>query len=486
MTPHEAIVQWQQRQQQILMRSYAKAWQTGAQNYRSGTATPASVRGAGQQPTRPNGLAMQRALQPAFASLASTTAGALMVVPTAAGQTLQAAMIAYLAAQAYKLAGGTSVAWAGEQAGYAQSAAADGQLLRWQLDGAAKHCADCPALAALPPMPMDQWPTFPGEGATECNVGCFAPGVKVSGDFVAGMKARYRGEMLELVTASGARVTLTPNHPVATEQGFVAAASLVVGQKLLRCVDGKRTVGGVGSGAPTEHDDHGPAAIEKVFGALKELGDQTRTPARPEDLHGDGRFVEGKIEVVAADSELLLHIHAREAQMSREFALEHADGLVLPLEVMLREQCAVSDLAAASSVPSFAEMAFHRAAVVLERAPHHLMRVGHVSDLDSRPLKPASDSRSAHAEFLAELQDRAAGEVVLDELVEVRLVAAEWSGHVYDLQSSTGWLSANGIVCSNCKCSMVAAGVIAPPVLTGAQLHDLMRVAAKVPQLVTV
>jgi hypothetical protein len=33
---------------------------------------------------------------------------------------------------------------------------------------------------------------------------------------------------------------------------------------------------------------------------------------------------------------------------------------------------------------------------------------------------------------------------------------------------------------------MVAAGVIAPPVLTGAQLHDLMRVAAKVPQLVTV
>lgn len=180
MTPHQATVRWQQRQQQILMQAYVKAWQTGARNYRSTGATPTAGSGAGAQPTRPNAQQMQRALHPALASLASTAAGALSIIPTAeqiaaaAGVTaaLPLAMIQYLTAEAFRLAGGASVAWAGEQAGYAQAAAADGQLLRWQLDGAAKHCADCPALAALPPMPLDQWPTLPGEGATDCNAGC--------------------------------------------------------------------------------------------------------------------------------------------------------------------------------------------------------------------------------------------------------------------------------------------------------------------------
>jgi hypothetical protein len=173
-------MRWQQRQQQVLMRAYVKAWQTGASNYRANATTPAAGPGARPQPTRPNGQQMQRALQPALQSLAATAAGATMVVPTAAqtaaagsaAGALAGAMVGYLTAQTCRLAGGASVAWAGEQAGYAQAADADQQLLRWQLDGAAKHCADCPALAALPPMPLDQWPTFPGGGATECGPGC--------------------------------------------------------------------------------------------------------------------------------------------------------------------------------------------------------------------------------------------------------------------------------------------------------------------------
>jgi hypothetical protein len=179
-TPHDAATKWQRQQQQILMQAYVKAWQTGAGNYRSSAAPPVAGQAARQPPEQPNGQMMQRAMQPALKSLASTVAGSLMVVPTtaqiaaaaSASVALVDAMIVYLAAQAFRLAGGASVAWAGEQAGYAQAAAADGQLLRWQLDAGAKHCMDCPGLAGLPPMPLDQWPTLPGEGATDCGGGC--------------------------------------------------------------------------------------------------------------------------------------------------------------------------------------------------------------------------------------------------------------------------------------------------------------------------
>ena len=38
----------------------------------------------------------------------------------------------------------------------------------------------------------------------------------------------------------------------------------------------------------------------------------------------------------------------------------------------------------------------------------------------------------------------------LDRVVEVR--DHEFSGHVYDLQSVSGWMVAQGIICSNCRC----------------------------------
>jgi hypothetical protein len=102
------------------------------------------------------------------------------LLPTAAqlavGGSIAAAVLlavkAFLKTNGWLLAAGASVAWAGEQAGYAEAAAADGLLLSWELDPRAHHCETCPKLAALPPMPLDQWPTLPGAGGTECEQGC--------------------------------------------------------------------------------------------------------------------------------------------------------------------------------------------------------------------------------------------------------------------------------------------------------------------------
>lgn len=180
MTPQEASQRWQQQQAQTLRKSYRAGWETGRANYRSEKATPPATTAAVPPPSQPPSQAMLRALGPALVSLASMGTAIATIVPTAAqiataGGFLAAIPLAvtdYLASNAYRLAGGASAAWAGEQHGYVQAAAADGLLLDWELDAGANHCADCPALANLPPMALDQWPTLPGDGATACGAGC--------------------------------------------------------------------------------------------------------------------------------------------------------------------------------------------------------------------------------------------------------------------------------------------------------------------------
>lgn len=182
MNAPKASQRWQNRQVQALHDAYNKAWHQGARNYHSQYATPPVPRTAGPKPTAPNIANMQKTLAAALATIASIGVALAAIVPTTAQITaaggLSAATItlmrAYLATVAWRLALAVYVVWVAEQAGYAEAAQADGLLLKWTLDPSPDihHCVDCPGLASLPPMPLEMWPTLPGMGDTECNVGC--------------------------------------------------------------------------------------------------------------------------------------------------------------------------------------------------------------------------------------------------------------------------------------------------------------------------
>ena len=58
---------------------------------------------------------------------------------------------------------------------------------KWELGGAEEHCDDCPFLATLEPVPASEWFALPGEGLTQCVVGCKCHMVDVeSGQTTAG------------------------------------------------------------------------------------------------------------------------------------------------------------------------------------------------------------------------------------------------------------------------------------------------------------
>jgi hypothetical protein len=115
---------------------------------------------------------------------------------------------------------------------------------------------------------------------------CFPAGTSVrSPGTTAATKRWFRGEMTEILTASGNLLTGTNNHPVLTPQGWVPLGLLNEGSYV---ISSRRREGPIPDTDPDCYD--APALIEDVAEALLGApGVGTRTvPVSPEDFHGDG------------------------------------------------------------------------------------------------------------------------------------------------------------------------------------------------------
>ncbi|MGH3637002.1 MAG: hypothetical protein ACRDTS_23550, partial [Mycobacterium sp.] len=74
------------------------------------------------------------------------------------------------------------------------------------------------------------------------------------------------------------------------------------------------------------------------------------------------------------------------------------------------------------------------------------------SDVDTGGQKSVTDSGLASAELIGECLSALAGLVTTDQVVEVR--RSPFAGHVYNLETSGGWYSANGFIVHNCRCRL--------------------------------
>lgn len=217
-----AVHRFHQSQRRLLEQTYDLAWQQGVHSYEpdedpdtqaeeaeedpgseealeQGSAAPGVTRERERlreekyrPPTSPDEEARAKALGPAMGGVQSMVGELLTLSPTSdhIDDAMAAAQLGEIAPEeaeahaeriavnewidsnAWRLDAGESVAWAGEQQGYAQAAEADGQLIEWLTEADGHVCEDCEALGGLPPMPLGDWPTRPGDGDTVCNVGC--------------------------------------------------------------------------------------------------------------------------------------------------------------------------------------------------------------------------------------------------------------------------------------------------------------------------
>jgi hypothetical protein len=385
-----------------------------------------------------------------------------------------------------------------------------GNLLGWQAVRDSRCSPGCRKAsgsnfrADQPPV-IEGSPSYPG--AVHPN--CFPAGTVVTSPRVLAGSARwYCGELVELTTDSGDRLSVTPNHPVLTAQGWVAAGLLDEGGYVVR------TDFGEALSRLVDPDDHQvPALIEDVLAALGERRGMTAraVPVSAEDFHGDGGGSE--VAVIRADDVLWNALDATEPQPRIVKKLQRETGMPAVQARGVREFLFGGPAPAANSI-----MSSHGVARVLlggALGHHDPVGLGDAASLDSPAQQDPRDRHPVDAVLAGEaifagsgnvgvadiafretallppglgtatprygvrgvlIAERAAlsqpdaehlmgnsqaagdplvaavaGLVEFDRLVKV-VKRQGFSGHVYSLETSAGWHITGSIITHNCRC----------------------------------
>jgi SPP1 gp7 family putative phage head morphogenesis protein len=334
------------------------------------------------------------------------------------------------------------------------------------------------------------------------------PWQRVSGRTFVGLKAWYTGPAVEVVGKSGSRLSVTAQHPVLTVSGWVAAGDLRQGDQLVAY----RADGG-GGAVPADLDKNDlPPTVEEVFKSLS-LGGRCSMPRAAVNLYGDAVFLQGDVDVVTSDRQLLRHFDAVRHEFLEKISLHGADQaeIHLPsdgaLVQVLGGQCdgsaslgrprslgvraepiydcqvpvdgdaglsqlAGDALGACAESPSDlldpdaglvqGNRLRWQAAFEMSHIPRGELGSGQFVGFRHGALghSPLADvfiggldvNPSAHRDIM----ETQAGLIEFDEVVDLRRF--EYAGHVYDLETATGCIIAfggiktNHPIISNCRC----------------------------------
>ena len=340
---------------------------------------------------------------------------------------------------------------------------------------------------------------------------CLAPGTIVSGAPVEAFVSRdYRGDMFTIRTSSGKLVSVTPNHPVLTERGWVAAQFINKGDNIIseRSLDGTST-----RVSPDEYQV--PTRVEDIPRTLS-MNRLAAVPATAEDFHGDG--ANSDVYVVWANSLLRNRREIMNTQPfgDHDFSLRDIRKLLLASRgySAAMQQSMFDSTSSFLRYPHAAQMFFMRnliAAQLISRglvAQHDIgvnksqansvaryiesLRQsvlglpgqvplgegggveagigsarsrqlltadsvsGRLASEQPTSLQSISDTLLRSVPAGSDRLNAVASNVILDSVLEVS--CGTFSGHVYNLQTEAGWYSANGIITHNCALIPIVSG----------------------------
>lgn len=327
-------------------------------------------------------------------------------------------------------------------------------------------CAWCMILASRGGVYSSEKVARFGKKGKKYHGECVIEGTLVHGPAAkVALRREYDGEVVVIRTSGGHDLTVTPNHPVLTRRGWVAAGLLHEGDDLLAAGAGQGHV----VGGPDEDD--APARVEDRFRALGVIGASVAgsVPGAPEQFHGDGR--DSEVEVVARDGLLWDEVQAsfRQPLAEPDLALgavnEPGDGL--PFD----------GLGARVIGGGAPRCATHGG--MGSRGLLSALGGGHLRGADDASTRPVADWLSGLSEPPAhdspgDAAGPGEGQLALPGAISggdafghiertrtvrsvsvTAIVRKSYSGHVYNLVTGDGWYFANSIVTHNCDCQPV-------------------------------
>lgn len=251
-----------------------------------------------------------------------------------------------------------------------------------------------------------------------------------SGPVTAVYRIPWSGPQVTIRTARAGRLAVGPHHPMLTRRGWVPAGEVREGDKLVR------RAGEMADPSRLGDLDDVPPTIEEMFHTVARGGVMLRVPASPDQFHGDGRWVDGDVDVVVVDGPLPRVRHLPLVEERGERRLDPVGSAV-----------------EAGRLPG-TRAGLEGLDRVMGAAPGRVGRVdvGRIvpspSERQAALAKAARDDLVGDAEVEANLSRRLALPVAFDEVVDVELETV--GGHLYDLSTAGGVYLADDRIVSNC------------------------------------
>lgn len=327
-------------------------------------------------------------------------------------------------------------------------------------------------------------------------VACYPEGSKLHGlPFAEKLYRRwYTGKLAQVVTDDGAILSVTPNHPILTSNGWKAAGLLNIGDHIVKTSSDSLFL--------AELDANGVVpTFDELFDALVLLGvSPTVLDGSTGDFHGDG--IESEIDVIDIDSLLTGVDNTKTIQALCELGFTRPEvgliaalfsgqrpaqgglvGDITPVGFMRRcRECLpvfFSRISVAEQI-SFALCSdndiIHKKAFAnnitansktlgnfiltyarLIKGNDFFFRDGIFERLftcmwncDTSFPEIFAESAFMHSDLLGDKFDKNAFSYRLASIIDHSTI--DFSGHVYNLQTTLGWYIAENTVSRNCRC----------------------------------
>lgn len=284
------------------------------------------------------------------------------------------------------------------------------------------------------------------------------------------LRTRYRGDVIEVRSTASVggkeeRLTVTPNHPVLTTRGWVAAGKLCPGDSLL--CDGA-VVRGDGRMLRQVDDKHAPTQIGELFHSLQANGAVSTPVSAGLDLYGDQFVDKSYIDVVGVNGLVLDDFRTQLTKAGRQF-IDMEFATMVPLALTSDGPC--PELGGGVSGAPDGGVGGSGMATGETRVFGHAPRRGEPgglslpSDGDTRIPEQPGGQHPANSKPLSDVGQAEATQIKTGNLAltVVGVRRKRFDGHVYDLSTVDGFFAASdragaivagaAPIVKNCGCS---------------------------------
>ena len=307
----------------------------------------------------------------------------------------------------------------------------------------------------------------------------------------------YSGELAEIITSSGKSLSATPNHPILTPDGWAAIGALKEGDNVIETTDKifnpRRTKW-------FERNNHNAVpVISQIFGTFEKFGVSEVSRGKREHFHGDGS--ESNINIVNSAWPLTFDSITRSAQRRYNFAFAKSyrkrssissfqlfiKGYLQSLTRLVGRCC--------QSLATFWSFAIHTNQVRLAGPSDGTSGFYDLRDYDgTRSAEGGGNRKNAFSAFMPKTKcwpvkndttERGFLSAEIDLSSEMAIPKSSESDpegfgdfphafpfptqvsrivkvnrrfgttHVYNLQTTSGWYVAEGLITHNCRCKFI-------------------------------